>query len=380
VVTKPRYTVERAAPDDVRRDVTRIWDDNLRLEATADRKFEWLYHAAPDRPPTIFMLHADNGAVGTAGVGLRRIHAGDRTLRAGLLADLAVDRDHRSVMPALSLVRDVKAWALGTATDPGAVDLAYGFPNHQAEGVFKRVGYRSLGTFTRYARVLRHAGYFDRITDDDLARVPAQLRPLAARFAASRVGAAVAGGALDLAQLVRTAPEYLAAARRFRLRWHARAHPSLDDLWSSARSHYQVVAARTAGFVDWRFFRAPDAAPLARRIVIASSRADDRPLAYAVFDRAADAAHVRDLFGHPEAIGPLFDRLTHDLYRHGVATISMRYLGAPWLPAILSSRGFRPRQSDRMVAFATSDRLDPTISSSLADPSSWHLTDADEDI
>src|SRR5687768_3975819 len=126
----PRYVVERRPVAEVEADLRRLWDDNLTVAGGVARKFAWLYREAPD-------------------------------LRAGVLADLAVDRPHRSVGPALALAREAKAWTLGN------LDLAYGFPNKLAEGVFKRVGYKVLGTMPRYARVLRHAGYAARVTEED---------------------------------------------------------------------------------------------------------------------------------------------------------------------------------------------------------------------
>ena len=103
----PAYAVERCAPAAVRADLERLWDANLTLESHPADKFGWLYAEAPVVPATVFVLRADGAAVGTAGVGVRRFQLGADVGEAGLLADLAVDKAHRSVGPALALVRAV---------------------------------------------------------------------------------------------------------------------------------------------------------------------------------------------------------------------------------------------------------------------------------
>jgi hypothetical protein len=112
------YVVRRCRPEEARGAVEELWQRNLTLEQSAAEKFAWLYEQAPEPPEALFVLEAKvaEGAlrpVGTAGVGIRQIAVGEQRLRAGLLADLAVDRDHRTVAPALRLVREVKTWALG---------------------------------------------------------------------------------------------------------------------------------------------------------------------------------------------------------------------------------------------------------------------------
>src|SRR5690242_8727773 len=125
----PRYSVEHRAFSEVQDDLRRLWAENLPVRGSVDRKLSWLYREAPDPPEGVFMLAAQDGDggdrrwVGTAGVLIRRVQVAERELRAGVLADLAVERAHRSVAPALTLTRSVRDWAVGH------LDLAYGFPN-----------------------------------------------------------------------------------------------------------------------------------------------------------------------------------------------------------------------------------------------------------
>lgn len=369
---KVTYSVARVAPAEARDELCRLWDANLKVEGGVDRKFDWLYEDAPDLPDSVFLLAAErDGArswVGTAGVGLRTVRVLGKELRAGLLADLAVDREHRSVMPALAMVRAVKAWVLG-----GVADLAYGFPNQHAEGVFKRVGYQPLGTITRYARVLRHASYASRVKDTEL-RMPAAMKRMVDRAADVPAIAAVAGGALDMVKLAAIAPTAVQAARRIKLVWSQGADERIDQIWEAAKDDYDVCGVRSARFLRWRF-------PASERlqIAIATSRADGAPQAYVVVEHVAGVAHLRDLFGVREALGYLLDLLVPALYPRRAVSLSVRYLGAPSLVETLESRGFVARHSDRLITIGVTEGLDAERRAALTTGTRWHLTDADED-
>ncbi len=137
------YRARPRSPLDVEADLCRLWRDNLPLATSAEDKFRWLYRDAPDAADTVFVLEAVEAdqahVVGANGMVRRRFWLAGRELRAVVNCDFAVDRAHRSLLPALSLLRmfreDVAA----------RFDLAYGFPNGKAEGVLKRAGFKELG-------------------------------------------------------------------------------------------------------------------------------------------------------------------------------------------------------------------------------------------
>lgn len=366
------YQVHLRAPAEAERDLLRVWRDNLTLEGTAEEKFAWLYRKAPELPDTVLLLTnepegegSDGGeVVGSAGIGIRQFLVDNKPERVGLLADLAVDRAHRSVAPALALVRRGKEFALGRFA------FAYGFPNRLAEGVFLRAGYRRLGLIERYVRVLRHASYLERVGDEELARLPAQARPLAAWALASAAGRSAVGAGLDLAGLARGGMQLLSGGLQVDLRWPAPVDENVDAIWRAARGEYPVIAARTAQFLEWRFFSraGPD-------LVVARDRRSKTPVAYAVVEQT----HVRDLFGTRQGVLALLDQLPVAAYRRGAQSLSMRYLGQGWLTDALAKRGFVTRGVGRTIVVAARAGLPDSVAAALADAKNWHLTDADED-
>ncbi|MEZ4361133.1 MAG: hypothetical protein R3B48_13190 [Kofleriaceae bacterium] len=372
------YAVQRRRPTEVRAEVEQLWRRNLPLEQSASAKFSWLYERAPLPPESIFVLgvvpapaavgEPDFIPVGTAGVGLRELAVAGRVLRAGLLADLAVDRAHRTVAPALRLVREVKAWVLDE------LDLAYGFPNQHARGVFRRAGYQPLGPIQRYVRVLRHRGYLERMQPADFTRLPERLRAPAQAALARGPGARwLAAATLDGLQLARDLPDVVSGYLALDVSSASRPPHDVDALWGRCGDAYAVAAVRSTRLLSWRYPEAPERRWFAARRGAALA-------AYAVVDQVDDAAHIRDLFGERAAVVTLLHRLIFDAYRRGAASVSMRYLGDAWLHQALRAARFEARDADRVVFWGASSRLAAAQREALADPSRWFLTDLDEDV
>jgi hypothetical protein len=367
------HAVRRCQPREARAEVEALWQRNLTLEQSAAEKFAWLYERAPHPPEAVFLLDASSPsqpprAIGTAGVGIREIAVNQHHLRAGLLADLAVDREHRTVAPALRLVREVKAWALDT------LDLAYGFPNPHAQGVFKRVGYTALGGIPRYVRVLRHRSYLDRVGEAELARLPEWMRPVAQDVLASDGWSQrAAATAVDLAQLGRDLGFFVAARRQERFSVADEVPAGIDALWQRSRSEHTVVSVRSQRMLEWRYPARPGR-------FWASARSGSRLDAYAIVDRVGEVAHIRDLFGGRVAMEALLRQLIFECYRRGASSISMRYLGDRWMSDLLRLARFDERAAVRTIFVGVSPRLERRLQTMLVDPAAWFITDFDEDV
>ena len=349
------YTVKRSDPKSAADDLLRLWRDNLSVLDDVRQKFDWTYYDGPERPSEVYLLASDaDGAariVGTAAVGIRRFQMGERVGRAALLADLAVDRAHRTLLPALMLVREIRSDALAS------FDLIYGFPNKYAQGVFRRVGYKELGTMTRYVRVLRHTPYVARVL-----RLP--LLP--------RLG----GPLIDLATLGRRVPAMFKINRTCRLGWLPDVDERFDRLWEEARSDYRRIGHRGSAFLRWRFLRHPSS-----RFAVAALIRRDREAslaAYAIVQRDGGVAHIADLFGRTGDLGDLLDLMIGSLWRQGVASISFWFLGSGRVVRLLTERGFKKRESTRSVVFEAGASL-TAEGADLADVEGWHLTEGDED-
>ena len=117
--TAPQSLVEAGLPARDRETVLGLWRGNLGQDARMTAKYEWFYLRCPHGEPLMQLLLDVPGQahVGTASAGRRRLEWRGRELRAGVLVDLAVLPQHRSLGPALMLQQGLIA-AAGEAQIP----------------------------------------------------------------------------------------------------------------------------------------------------------------------------------------------------------------------------------------------------------------------
>jgi hypothetical protein len=358
ILTDPRAEVST---------LTRLCASNLGMTGDLAATVRWQYLEGPMAPGELFLLRppakADDAAIGCAGITRRELWSVGRPLRAAQFANFAIDRRHRTALPAITLQRAVKrhvevAW-----------DLGFGFPNRSAIAVYRRVGYHELGELVRYGRVLRHAGYVERALSS--RRWVRTLVRGALPLVASALGAVVDAGkrAVDQARALRS-------RLGSRLTWLDDVDPRFDELWRARRDTFGITAVRDAAFLRWRFLRKPDEPHV---IAALTDRATGALRAYAIVrGRPGHLAEIADVFGGLDALDALFALLVPALRRRGHTAASLRYLGDPRLVAVLGAHGFLPREVERIavVHAAASCPLEPAT---VRDPASWYLTELDID-
>jgi hypothetical protein len=343
----PPYAVRAGDPDADREAVLEVWRGNLGQDARMAVKYDWFYLRAPAGAPLLQLLFHGDGEtpVGACSAGRRTLLRDGVPLRAGVLVDLAVAPEHRSLGPALMLQQGL------FAAGQRELDLLYGFPNPKAAPVFKRIGYRPLGEMIRYARVVRHAPYLRR----RLPKLPS--------FAAPPLGALI-----DLGRGLCDALRH-PQAHALRARWHAHA-PDIAALWESAPKPQAITAQRDDAHLRWRFDEAPATDGLApfRHLTLHrgdalvawfATRSEDRTLHVHDFWTATGAtpqpAEVLALLRAARAQG-------HAAVSIELATSDARL--APWRALGFEARSRRP-------LFGAGAALEDGID--------LHLTSADED-
>ena len=346
------YAVREAAPADVERELVGLWTANLHMGGDPRDKYRWFYVGNPLGAARAFLVEAstpDGGQpVGTCGLGARRLMRRGQGLRAGLLADFALDAGHRTVLPGIMLQRALAAHARAH------FDLTYAFPNNAALGILSRIGYRLLGRTGRYVRPLRM---------DSLLRRYLRSRPLA------RAAAIVPNALLAWTDQAKAAT----VPRRLRLLWTRDPDARFDDLWGRAGSRHAFVGERTVGFLRWRFTERPGLPGDLAALVDAESGA---LLAYAaVVEKVKGNALVCDFLAESDdALTSLFRLLFPALRERGFEQATTFFLGAPAVEALLREVGFSFRNAAKNVVIDTNQ-----AGSDLLQTENWYLTDADRD-
>ena len=302
--------------------VLAIWSGNLgRVESIA-AKYDWFYLQCPYGAPLLQLLQhqADDSCVGTACAGVRRMSWRGREIRAGVLVDLAVLPEHRSLGPALILQQGL------IEAGSRKLDLLYGFPNPKAAAVFKRIGYERLTEIVRHVRVLRHAHYLKQ-------HMPGWL--------AQPMGLVVdwASAARDLVRRV--------LGSRLEAHWANAADTRMDALWAASNKGNGLVATRDYQHARWRF----DASPMAStRYLLLTRGREDSLCAWFAVQVEAETLQVRDFWSKDGVEGmdkSCIIALVGAARRAGYAALSVEIAADPahvsgWMQCGFVERGKRP--------------------------------------
>jgi len=345
------YAAYTSDPVNDRDAVLTVWGGALgQVSRPFAAKFDWFYLSCPWGTPLLELLQHTPTAncVGTAAAGPRRMLWQGREIRAGVLVDMAVATQHRTLGPALMLQAGLRTAAAER------FDLLYGFPNPKAIAVATRAGYPVIGALRRFTCVLRHGGYFAR----SMPRLLAQ--PVGYVFDAWRN--------TQRALRARRSPCLVAT-------WRDRADPRMDELWLNSEHGNGLITVRDTTLLRWRFDELPG---IKTRYLCLSELPDGPLLAWFACQIDGSTLQVRDFWSRDAARGTsrtLIDALIRaarsDCQQH--AALSIEY-AAPaskllgWLAA-----GFVEREQQPIVGCWLNSATDGQAMTDI------HLTAADED-
>ncbi|MGE5612013.1 MAG: hypothetical protein ACM359_22390 [Bacillota bacterium] len=350
------YRVIQADIERDREAILDVWRRNLAEYFTPGQenaKFAWYYQNNPYGSGRCWLLLKTPGdhVIGATGLGLRRISIAGTPQLVGLASDLAVDREHRTLLPALMLQR--------AALTSLQKDLAfiYGLPNPKATSVLHRVGYQSPGSLVRYAKVLNLERYLQNI---------GPLRLLA------RGAAAVLNPALRLASAEtwrRPCNHNLCELPQFDDRF--------DDLWQRASSASPLIGHRTREFLRWRYTQCP---LLQYRILALLDQHQDRLLGYLVcYNANPHELTIADILadGPQRTLDDLLAQSISFARTHRFHVVYCRLFGSPRMQELLARFGFRRRQAETPLVIALGRDGSPSLSADQIQQ--WHFLLGDED-
>lgn len=319
------YFISKADLASSRTVVASLWAQGLEglVDAVADAKYRHFYLDNPAGAGILVLLHqnATGAAVGVEGLIPRRFHVGDQAIDVATLADFVVVPEHRSLGPALTLMRS----CIATSQDRFA--FVYGTPNDKSRAILKRAGVRSLGSLTRYTKLIRSASFLQ-------LRMPGWAVPLAA----AAVDVALATG--DVVRSWR---------RGARLRWSEGTSfgPEFDEIWNRRQTDL-VTGERSSTTLRWRY--ASNSRPDAWKISLAAD-STGTPFGYVVWRQREGIALVSDFFcaDIERAAGDLLQSFAMHVRRFPVHRISLEYFGRPAIANELMLRGFVAREQSTIV-------------------------------
>ncbi len=324
-----------------------LWSRNL-PEGDSARQ-QWLYESGMAR--NWFLRNAAGECIGSAGLMQRRMKCGNRNFVTGQTVDLNVDAGFRSVGPALSLERHL-ASQLGDYVH----GLLYGVPGPQAECVLKRVGYRPVGVFERWAKPIRtYDKLKQHITFPAIGRTTAFI--------------------VDCSLALRSRDFWLRLPHRYAIERLTRFDERFDRLWEKGSSQFQIAGERTSAYLQWRFGDNPEQKFEILALVSAQNR---EILGYVVSHVINRKLTIADLFFlDGESLDWTLTAFLKSIRRQQVDLVTMVYLGSSILTDRLQAFGFYRRPFERKLLALPEPSM---LSADAFDVQNWYFTKADSDI
>jgi hypothetical protein len=279
----------------------RLWRnfESPSLDASADRRLEWLYHQNPFGPVRTWLAAESAGGevIGCGSVCPVRKYVRGRIVTIGITIDFAVESGHRRAGAALAIQR-----ALTRESRSAGFDCLIGKPNRKAIPIFTRVGYRPIGDCRNWVKALD-----------------------------GEAGSGACSGARFGEELVSAADD------RF------------DHLWNLGKSRCQIVGEKTAAYLNWRYAECRE---MNYGLYCLLDQVDQRLAGYIVYACMEKGAFIAELFAD-DLMGPMLPPLllgfASRMRVEGQEWIALAYLGNPSFEERLKELGFSPRKRTHAV-------------------------------
>lgn len=329
-----------------------VWEGILGWTGRFPEMYKAFYLDCPmGQPPLKFLRHEPTQTVvGTAGLGPRRILWQGREIRAGVGAHLCVTHAHRSVKPALLLVRSCLEVA------HGHFDVLYGLPKPKGAAVYKLAGIKIGGYLIRRVKILRYENYAGRFLPHALAVAAGRILDLLFR----------------IGDLVRRLGEPAAPF----VEWADTVDPRMGDLWEETPHGDGWLTIRDTETLRWRFDRLLSTK---RRYLLLGS-APGQPLSawFACDTNARDASilTINDFWSSAgvNAIDPIAIRTLCRAARNaGFHALELRFTGSDQAHASWTAEGFAERGRQPLYV----RWLNPDVAGDLE--GKLHITDMEDD-
>lgn len=345
---RSRYTARESALSEHQDPILSLWSQNLdgMTPPAAHTKLRHGYLANPAGPGLGVLLHdeASGQPVGVQCLHARTFWQDGVAQHVAALADYAVGQAHRSLGPALTLMRT------GLGLGAARFGFVYGFPNARSQAVCTRAGMQRVGGTTRYGKLL---------SSRFLLRSPR-------RGAWWSWLAGPADGVLRLLDAART----LQHARGLRWSDAAPGDARIDAIWQR-RDPRLLLSERSARVLGWRY--APEGFP-GWRVSVAED-AHGQPLGYVAWARRDDVVLISDFFcGRPEHdTCRLLTGFARHMRRERASALSLEFYGCDEVARQLRRAGFFAKPGVSPLYVAAGQVRAP------ADAQAWYVTGFDRD-
>ena len=346
VMGASELTIRRADPQKDREAIRAVLEANLAPAARAGRH-EWLYLENPEGEALVWLAEDGDGKpIATSAAHRRAFRVdGKRTIVLGL-SDFAVDKDHRSLGPALKLLRETLK-----PIKEGEFAWSYDLPSESMAAIYRRMKGIALGPMARYA-------------------LPLTASPIIQRRLGPGLAGKFVGGLGDIALRTRDAVRRLPRGVKVDL-LPDRFGPEFDTFDERIGAGAKVAAIRSSRYLNWRYSNQPRTVVCARRDGMLEGFLVFRILESGIAG-VAEVVAADDTIARALLLGT--SRAARDA---GAVVLSAQALVKSHGSRVLSEMGFLKREEGPGPILVLSKEADSGL---LSDPANWLLLEGDGDV
>jgi len=344
-----RYSVVEADVQKNRDDILPILMRNLK--GPSPEKYEWNYIQSPYGSARCWLARDEQSGtfMGTTALFPRMIHVKGEPVRAGIAGDFAVDKQHRGLIPALALQKEITSKIQSTG-----FSFIYGLPNKQSRGILLKLGYKKIGRFAHFIKPLK-SEYQDNKFFHPLLEVK-----IFAWFA-------------DIVLKIFSKENRYRTPLKYSVITPEYFDERFDVFWKKVSLHFTIIGERTSSFLNWRYIQAP-----AKKYHLFCLLDEHQDITgYVVYFAENNMCHIMDMLCEPstEVTRLLLAEFSRFIRKKEMGSLSVDYLGGSSLENTLREFNFLPIENEAdLIIFGTG--LDPA----LLDKENWHFLAGDNDV
>lgn len=345
------YSIINADLGKDRESIIDLWRRNF--ESVPDGRYEWIYNNNPYGQPVCFLLKHDetDEIVGSYALFPRQLLLNGTSCRGYICGDLIVDTRHRSLGPAVSLVKA----AIAKCNADGD-SILFGFPNEFSAPVILMSGFNQLSDRIKLTKVIRTYPYLEKKCKSAwLARIVSW--PLDT-WLSIRYGRGV-------------------SVRGCKYEVVSSFDARFDLLFEQQTRGYLLRGEPSRSYLNWRFVESPYAK---NEIFTMERRADGTLCGYIVFCCVDKRVQIVDLgFSDADQTLPCMIAAFHRYQKsRGNISIAFDFAGDDRLLQRLVAAGFSIRSRELKTIIYTPPAHAGWVEE--IQQGSWYLTAADNDI
>ena len=296
--------------------------------AVAEKKFQDQYLHNPAGVGQCFFMReqATGEAIGVQCLVPRQFYRGDKKIQAATMADFMVTLAHRSLGPALQLMRGCMENGIAD------FDFLYGFPNQKAQSIFKRAGLSPLGNMARHVKLLKSRDFLQKKIGEPWFSV----------------ASAIFDAVLYIADLVR----YFIFKEKYDWREMTAFDASFEKLWRKQVSSGLLISDRSENLLKWRY---PPSHSW--KIFAAYARNSTTLLGYVVWTQQGTNITISDFLCEANALPALLHSFSWKMRKYKARRITAEFFGPQPTQDALRHAGFEVRDQDPVFIFQGTSEL-----------------------